>query len=52
VAFEWLDKAMVERDGSLIYLAAAPLLSDLLSPDPRYTRLLRKMGLEHLASSA
>jgi len=30
----------------------APGLADLLRADPRYARLLRKMGLEHLLPSA
>jgi len=51
-AFEWLDRAVAERDGSLVYIAVAPGLADLLRADPRYARLLRKMGLEHLLPSA
>lgn len=45
--FAWLDKAYAERDGSLLYITV-PIVFDALSPDPRYKRLLQKMGLEHL----
>ena len=44
-AFEWLEKAYVERDGNLIFISA-PAPFDLFSPDPRYKQLLKKMGLE------
>jgi serine/threonine-protein kinase len=46
-AFEWFEKALVERDGNLIFITA-PAAFDKLSPDPRYRRLLEKMGLENL----
>jgi len=46
-AFEWLEKAYVERDGNLIYITA-PTPFDAFSPDPRYQQLLQKMGLEDL----
>jgi len=46
-AFEWLYKAYDERDGNLIYLAIPPLF-DSIQDDPRYKKLLKKMGLEHL----
>jgi tetratricopeptide (TPR) repeat protein len=44
-AFEWLEKAYVDRDGNLIFISA-PAPIDLFSPDPRYKQLLKKMGLE------
>jgi serine/threonine protein kinase/Tfp pilus assembly protein PilF len=46
-AFEWLEKAYEERDGNLIYITATTPF-DMLSPDPRYKQLLKKMGIEHL----
>jgi TolB-like protein/Tfp pilus assembly protein PilF len=46
-AFEWFEKAYVERDGNLIFITA-PTPFDACSPDPRYKQLLKKMGLEHL----
>jgi len=44
-AFEWLEKAYEERDGSLIFLKSAPAW-DPLRDDPRFTDLLRRMNLE------
>ncbi len=44
-AFEWLEKAYAERNSDLIWLAVEPYY-DLLRPDPRFTALLKKMGLE------
>jgi serine/threonine protein kinase/Tfp pilus assembly protein PilF len=46
-AFELLEKAYEERDGNLIYITV-PSPFDALSPDPRYKKLLKKMGLGHL----
>jgi serine/threonine protein kinase/Tfp pilus assembly protein PilF len=46
-AFEWLEKAFVERDGNLIYITA-PAAFDQCGSDPRYQRLLDKMGLGDL----
>jgi hypothetical protein len=46
-AFEWLEKAFVERDGNLIYITA-PAAFDQCGSDPRYRRLLDKMGLGDL----
>jgi tetratricopeptide (TPR) repeat protein len=46
-AFEYLEKAYEERDGNLIYITV-PTPFDALSPDPRYKKLLKKMGLGHL----
>jgi TolB-like protein/Tfp pilus assembly protein PilF len=42
--FHWLDRAFDERDGSLILIAAA-VEFDPLREDPRFTSLLRRMGL-------
>ncbi|MCI0528067.1 MAG: tetratricopeptide repeat protein [Nitrospira sp.] len=44
-AFEWLQKAYEERFIGLIWLRVNPVY-DFLRSDPRYTELLRKMGLE------
>lgn len=46
-AFEWIERAYEERDGSLIYITV-PMIFDVLNPDPRYRQLLAKMGLGHL----
>jgi TolB-like protein/Tfp pilus assembly protein PilF len=43
-AFEWLDRAYVQRDGGLTTLKLAPMLRGLRS-DPRYAALLAKMKL-------
>jgi TolB-like protein len=44
-AFEWLDKAIVARNITLVHtLAHEPLLASLRA-DPRYSALLRKMQL-------
>ncbi len=42
-AFEWLEKAYRERDPSLIYVRALPMLAPLRS-DPRFQDLLRRMN--------
>ncbi len=44
-AFEWMDKAYNERSPQLIYLKVEPKFDDLRS-DPRFTNLLRRIGLE------
>lgn len=44
-AFEWLQKAYEERSSYLLYLKVQPLY-DNLRADPRFTELLKKMGLE------
>jgi tetratricopeptide (TPR) repeat protein len=46
-AFEYLERALVERDGDLIFLRIDSLWDNLRS-DPRYADLLRKMGLPRL----
>ena len=47
-AFEWLDRAFEERDGSLILVTASPEFDPLRS-DPRFRALLERMGLGHRA---
>jgi serine/threonine protein kinase/Tfp pilus assembly protein PilF len=44
-AFEYLDKAIEERDGWMIFLKTFPLFDSLRS-DPRFAVLLKKVGLE------
>jgi serine/threonine-protein kinase len=48
--FAVLDRALQERDGSLILVTGA-VEFDLVREDPRFTLLLERMGLGHLASS-
>ena len=43
-AFQWLDRAFVQRDGGLAEVKYDPLLRSLRK-DPRYRALLSKMGL-------
>jgi len=43
-AFQWLEKAYVERDSDLVYLHLEPMYDPLRS-DPRYVDLLKRMGL-------
>lgn len=43
-AFEWLDKAFVQRDGGLAEVKYDPLLKSLRG-DPRYVPFLERMGL-------
>jgi hypothetical protein len=45
-AFAWLEKAYEEHEPYLTLLPADPVY-DSLRPDPRFTGLLRKIGLEH-----
>jgi TolB-like protein len=42
--FQWLDKACQEHSGFLLFVGSDPRLQ-LLRPDPRFRRLLRRMGL-------
>jgi serine/threonine protein kinase len=44
-AFEWLEKAVEGRSANLTYLIADPRFDQLRS-DPRFTVLLRRMGLQ------
>ncbi|MFZ0064237.1 MAG: protein kinase, partial [Pyrinomonadaceae bacterium] len=44
-AFEWLEKAVEGRSANLTYLIADPRF-DQLRRDPRFTALLRRMGLQ------
>ena len=43
-AFEWLDRAYVERSGSLVGMKVDPLMKSLRR-DPRYAAFLRKLNL-------
>jgi serine/threonine-protein kinase len=42
-AFEWLDRAVEEHAGGLLFIKVDPFF-DSLRPDPRFTLLLKKMG--------
>lgn len=44
-AFQWLDKALDDRDDTLAYLKVDPTYDSLRS-DPRWTRLLRRLKLD------
>jgi adenylate cyclase len=43
-AFEWLERAYVQRDSGLSLIKDDPLLKNL-ERDPRYDAFLKKMGL-------
>jgi hypothetical protein len=43
-AFEWLDRAYVQRNSGLILTRVDPLLKNLRH-DPRYAALLKKLKL-------
>jgi tetratricopeptide (TPR) repeat protein len=43
-AFEWLDRAYVQRDDDLIVTKVDPLLKNLYR-DPRYSALLKKLSM-------
>jgi tetratricopeptide (TPR) repeat protein len=49
-AFYWLDKAFAERCEYLVYLRTEPL-ADPLRSDPRFPRLLARLGLEPASPS-
>lgn len=44
-AFEWLDRAYEERDATLNWVSIIPHL-DPLRDDPRFAKLLERMGLD------
>jgi tetratricopeptide (TPR) repeat protein len=44
LSFAWLDRAVRQRDGDLIFIKGEPLVRNLL-PDPRYRQLMRTMNL-------
>lgn len=44
LAFEWFEKAYLERSGALIYLKVEALY-DSLRAEPRFNDLLRRMNL-------
>ena len=44
-AIDWLEKVYTERDGAIIFLRT-PEFYDVLSSEPRYHALLKKMRLE------
>ena len=43
-AFEWLDKAFVDRCGPLTFIKVWPFI-DRLRSDPRYNELMKRLGL-------
>ena len=43
-AFEWLERALKERDGGVLEVRAGPLFEPLRS-DPRWKPFLRRVGL-------
>jgi TolB-like protein len=43
-ALDWLDRAYAERNDRLVYLGAEPM-ADPLRSDPRFARLLAKIGV-------
>ena len=44
-SFEWLDKAYEEHCEYLVYLPTEPM-ADPLRGDPRFSRLLSRLGLK------
>jgi pentatricopeptide repeat protein len=46
-AFEWFEKAYDEQDGNLMFITAPPPFKSIW-PDPRYKKLLTKMGLTNI----
>jgi TolB-like protein/Flp pilus assembly protein TadD len=49
-AFEWLERAYTERDSALASIKVDPLLKPLVD-DPRYARLIKKLGLSESAAT-
>ncbi len=47
-AFHWLDKSYEERCEYLVYLGSEPL-ADVLRGDPRFSRLLSRLGLKKIS---
>lgn len=45
LGFDWLEKAYEEHEDWLLYLKVEPMLDSVRS-DPRFTKLLKKIGLE------
>jgi serine/threonine protein kinase/Tol biopolymer transport system component/tetratricopeptide (TPR) repeat protein len=45
LAFEWLEKAFENRDAWLIWIGTEPKMDELNS-DPRYSELLRRVGIQ------
>jgi tetratricopeptide (TPR) repeat protein len=43
-AFRWLEKCFTERDEDVDWLAADPLMRQLLGDDPRYAAMLGRLG--------
>ena len=47
-AFDWLEKAVEEKNGEIVFLkreAEANVFDESIRRDPRFTELLRKVGL-------
>jgi tetratricopeptide (TPR) repeat protein len=50
LAFEWLERCYTDRAPHMIFLAVEPKL-DTLRADPRFSQLIRRMGLKTLSES-
>ncbi len=48
-SFAWFEKAYEERDGNMIYFTVVPVFGPVKA-DPRYKKLLLKMGHDNLVS--